>query len=109
MVICVFPTNPAKQIASMDEAEIQLLAVYPHARGQGIATAPIGACEQYALSGGYTRFVLFTQPTMKDAHRLYERLGYKRTPERDWTAANTGKTYLVYEKRFLTRHAATLG
>ena len=28
--------------------------------------------------------VLSTQRTMHAAHRLYERLGFVRTPERDW-------------------------
>ncbi|MER6536894.1 hypothetical protein ABT215_24450, partial [Streptomyces sp900105755] len=33
---------------------------------------------------GCTAVVLSTQPTMHTAHRLYERLGFVRTPDRDW-------------------------
>ena len=30
------------------------------------------------------RVVLSSQPTMYSAHRIYGRLGFVRTPERDW-------------------------
>lgn len=33
---------------------------------------------------GCTAVVLSTQRAMHAAHRLYERLGFVRTPERDW-------------------------
>jgi ribosomal protein S18 acetylase RimI-like enzyme len=98
MVVCVRPTNPARQVAELDEVELHLLAVHPKARGHGVAAALIAACEQRALSLGYFKVVLSTQPTMRAAHRVYERVGYQRDASRDWSMARTGKTYLVYEK-----------
>jgi ribosomal protein S18 acetylase RimI-like enzyme len=99
LVVCVRPTSPARQVAELDEVELHLLAVHPRARGQGVATALIAACEQRASSLGYSKMVLSTQPTMQSAHRLYERLGYQRNRSRDWSLAPAGKGYLVYEKR----------
>jgi ribosomal protein S18 acetylase RimI-like enzyme len=98
MVIFVLPTSPARQVAEADEAEIHLLAVYPEARGQGIASSLITACEQRATSSGYSKMVLSTQPTMKEAHRVYRQLGYRRNLARDWSKSADNKTYFVYEK-----------
>ena len=98
IVVCVRPTNPARQVAEPDEVEVHVLAVDPRARGQGVATALVAACEQRASSLGYSKMVLSTQPTMQTAHRLYERLGYQRNRSRDWSLGQAGKGYLVYEK-----------
>jgi ribosomal protein S18 acetylase RimI-like enzyme len=103
MVIFVLPTSPARQVAEEDEAEIHLLAVYPEARGQGVASRLIMACERRAVSSGYSKMVLSTQPTMTEAHRVYEQLGYRRNPIRDWSSKKgtdgNSKIYFVYEKR----------
>jgi ribosomal protein S18 acetylase RimI-like enzyme len=99
MVICAPPTSVARQVALPDEAELHLLAVSPAARGNGVAAALIAACEQRASSLGFSKVVLSTQPAMRAAHRVYERVGYQRNPARDWSAAQTAKSYLVYEKR----------
>ncbi len=97
MIIYVRPTSLARQVAETDESEIHLLAVYPEARGQGIASHLISACEQRAISSGYSKMVLSTQQTMKDAHRVYEKHGYRRNSTRDWSKG-TEKVYYVYEK-----------
>lgn len=99
MVIFVLPTSPAHQVAEANEAEIHLLAVYPEERGQGIASRLIIACEQRAVSSGYSKMVLSTQPTMTEAHRVYKRLGYRRNPARDWSKGTANKIYFVYEKK----------
>ena len=96
MVICVRPTSPACQVAKKDESEIQLLAVYPKVRGQGIASSVIMACEQRCASFGYSKVVLSTQPTTNAAHHVYKQLGYMRNPKRDWSDGI--KRYHVYEK-----------
>lgn len=97
MVIVAPRTGAARQIARDHEAEIQWLAVLPTARGHGIATRLMIACEQKATALGYGHLVLSTQPTMTSAHRVYKRLGYGRAPARDWQRA-TGRSFLVYEK-----------
>lgn len=97
MIICVRPTSPARQVAKIDEAEIHLLAVDHKARCQGIASRLIAACEQRAVSFGYSKMVLSTQQTMSEAHRVYEQRGYQRNPARDWSRGDS-KKFLVYEK-----------
>jgi ribosomal protein S18 acetylase RimI-like enzyme len=57
------------------------------ARGRGIATALMLACHAHARESALAAVVLSTDPLMVDARRLYETLGYLRTPERDWSAA----------------------
>ncbi|MEU9334297.1 GNAT family N-acetyltransferase [Streptomyces sp. NPDC048290] len=74
--------TPMADIAAGDEAEIRMLAVSPTARGHGIGEALVRAC--IARAAGATRIVLSTQSEMHAAHRLYERLGFVRTPHRDW-------------------------
>jgi ribosomal protein S18 acetylase RimI-like enzyme len=98
MIIFVRPTSSARQVAEMNEAEIQLLAVYPEARNQGIASQLILVCEQRAISSGYSKMVLSTQQMMKEAHHIYEKLGYHRNPSRNWSRKGTNKIYFVYEK-----------
>lgn len=97
MIVCVRPISPARQIAESDEAEIHLLAVSPQARGQGLPHISLRLCERRAASLGYLKVVLSTQPAMYAAHRVYEKLGYRRNPLRDWRR-DGGKRYLVYEK-----------
>jgi ribosomal protein S18 acetylase RimI-like enzyme len=95
MVIFVLSTSPARQVAEADEAEIHLLAVHNEARGQGIASRLIVACEERAISCGYFKIVLSTQQT-KGAHHVYERLGYQRIPARDWSKKD--RVFFVYGK-----------
>ncbi|MET9991322.1 GNAT family N-acetyltransferase [Streptomyces mutabilis] len=72
-------------IARPGEAEIRMLAVAREARGRGAGEALVRACVDRARAvEGCVRIVLSTQRTMRPAHRLYERLGFVRTPDRDW-------------------------
>jgi len=76
--------GPLTDIAKPGEAEIRMLAVAPESRGRGIGEALVRACMDRARAAGCVRIVLSTQRTMHAAHRIYERLGFTRTPERDW-------------------------
>ncbi|MFD9028393.1 GNAT family N-acetyltransferase [Streptomyces parvulus] len=77
--------GPMADIARAGEAEIRMLAVASEARGAGAGEALVRACVDRARSvPGCARVVLSTQRTMHSAHRLYERLGFTRTPDRDW-------------------------
>lgn len=42
-------------------------------------------CLERARAAGVSSVVLSTQPQMRAAHRLYERLGFSRDPDLDWT------------------------
>ncbi|MEU6087987.1 GNAT family N-acetyltransferase [Streptomyces sp. NPDC047085] len=77
--------GPMADIARPGEAEIRMLAVGHAARGQGAGEALVRACVDRArATAGCTAVVLSTQRTMHTAHRIYERLGFVRVPERDW-------------------------
>lgn len=79
------PGSPFADVAAAGEAAFRMLAVAPAARGQGVGEALVRACLARAQSSGHKRMVLSTQPGMRAAHRLYERLGFTRAPERDWS------------------------
>ena len=50
----------------------------------GVGEALVRACVERAEQAGARTLRLSTQPQMAAAHRLYERLGFTRTPDRDW-------------------------
>jgi ribosomal protein S18 acetylase RimI-like enzyme len=67
------------------EAGIRMLAVAPDAQGRGVGRALTEACMALARASGRRRIVLLTLVSMTPAHRLYEGLGFRRAPARDWT------------------------
>ncbi|MFF1461717.1 GNAT family N-acetyltransferase [Streptomyces sp. NPDC058330] len=78
--------TPWADIAREGEAEMRMLAVAGEARGRGVGESLIRACVDRArATDGLTGLVLSTQTTMHAAHRIYRRLGFRRTPELDWT------------------------
>lgn len=82
-------------LTSSDEAGFRMLVVDPAARGRGVGELMVSACLDRARAAGKTRMVLSTEPGMRAAHRLYERLGFARLPERDWSPL-PGISLLVY-------------
>ncbi|MBT2412518.1 GNAT family N-acetyltransferase [Streptomyces sp. ISL-12] len=77
--------GPMADLAREGEAEIRMLAVAHAARGRGVGEALVRACVDRARGvDGCERLILSTQRTMRAAHRVYERLGFVRTPDRDW-------------------------
>jgi len=83
-------------VAREGEAEFRTLAVAPAGRGRGIGTALVRECIERARALGRDRVVLSTQASMHTAHAIYERFGFRRAPERDWSPIDT-LTLLVYE------------
>jgi ribosomal protein S18 acetylase RimI-like enzyme len=71
-------------IAAGAEAEIRMLATAGSARGRGIGEALVLDCVRRAGEQKRPALVLSTKPEMTAAQRLYARLGFSRTPERDW-------------------------
>jgi ribosomal protein S18 acetylase RimI-like enzyme len=80
---------------SDDEAAFRMLAVSPAVRGRGVGELLVRTCLDRARAAGKRRMVLSTDPRMTAAHRLYERLGFTRLPERDWSPV-PGVDLLVY-------------
>ena len=92
--------NELRQIAKAGEAEIHLVAVKSSARRKGAAEALLHACEKRALELGVNSLVLSTQASMVAAQRLYEKLGFRRNPDRDWSKDNN-RSYMAYEKKLV--------
>jgi ribosomal protein S18 acetylase RimI-like enzyme len=67
-----------------DEASIRMLAVDPAFQGRGAGAALLDACTVRARSLGRSAIFLHSTPWMTAAHRLYDRAGYVRVPDRDW-------------------------
>ena len=67
------------------EAVIRMLVVGAGARGNGTGEALVRACLDLAREDGCTLVRLSSQEDMTAAHRLYERLGFVRTPSFDWS------------------------
>lgn len=67
------------------EAAFRMLVVDPAARGAGVGELLVTTCLDRARAAGKAAMVLSTDPRMTAAHRLYERLGFRRLPERDWS------------------------
>ena len=101
MVIVVRPDSPAQRMAEPDEAEIQLLAVDSIFRGQGLGRMLMSTALEIIREMGFEKSVLWTQPAMLPAHRLYESLGFVRVPSRD--PVLDGILFFAYEKRQLGR------
>ena len=79
--------SPWREIARGDEGEFRMLAVAPQAQGQGVGAALVGLCINRFREVGAPGIVLSTLPAMHAAHRLYERHGFERLPDRDWSPA----------------------
>ncbi|SCX90128.1 Acetyltransferase (GNAT) family protein [Nitrosospira sp. Nl5] len=84
------------EIAKPDELEVRMLAVVPEARRQGIAAKLLTDAMRHVQNLGLNALVLSTETPMSNAHRLYEKLGYVRQPNRDWSV--TGYELLVYRR-----------
>ncbi|WP_306328768.1 GNAT family N-acetyltransferase [Streptomyces venezuelae] len=77
--------TPWADIAVPGEAEFRMLVVGPSARGRGVGEALVRTCADRARAlPECARLVLSTDVAMVRAHRIYERMGFVRTPERDW-------------------------
>jgi ribosomal protein S18 acetylase RimI-like enzyme len=88
--------SPYAEISQPGEAEFRMLAVRPEARGRGIGHTLARWCIDRAREQGCHALVLSSLDRMRTAHRLYERLGFARLPERDWAPA-PGINLIAYQ------------
>ena len=79
------PGSPWREIGRDGEGEFRMLCVAPQARGTGVGGALLDLVVAHFRSAGASRVVMSTLPTMRAAHRIYERAGFVRMPERDWS------------------------
>ncbi len=94
-VTLALPGSPWREIAAEHEGEFRMLAVSPVARRQGVGEALMGLVTERFRSLGFSGLVLSSLAQMTSAHRVYERHGFRRAPERDWSP-RTGIDLLAY-------------
>lgn len=88
----------AEHVSSPDEASFRMLVVDPAARGQGVGEALVRWCIERAGDSGVRSLRLSTNAAMAAAGRLYLRLGFARTPQRDWSP-EPGVELITYGRR----------
>jgi GNAT superfamily N-acetyltransferase len=81
------PDSPLAEFDAPDAAGIRMLAVADGARGRGVGEALSRACIDAARAAGRGQLLLHSTDWMPDAHRLYQRLGFRRDPAMDWEYA----------------------
>lgn len=74
-----------REIAVQDEGEFRTLAVRADAQRRGVGEALVRQCLERSVEDHDRGIVLSTLPTQRSAHRVYERVGFRRLPERDWS------------------------
>ena len=65
------------------DAELRMLAVAATAQGKGVAGELVDACIARARADRKKRILLHTTEWMEAAQRVYQRAGFRRTPEND--------------------------
>src|SRR6478736_8280367 len=98
-VTFVLPGSPYREIARDDEGEFRMLAVDPAARGRGVGQALVELCLRRSRELGYDGVRMSTMDRMTSAHRVYERLGFTRIPDDDWSP-EPGVSLLAYGLHF---------
>ncbi|MRH93459.1 GNAT family N-acetyltransferase [Nocardia sp. SYP-A9097] len=89
------PGTEFADIARAGELEFRMLVVGKRGRGLGVGSALVREVIEIARAESWHAVVLTTMPTMQDARRLYDRLGFVHVPERDWlTMAGTPLTVM---------------
>lgn len=78
------PSSPLAEHSIEDAASIRMLAVAIDHQGRGVGEALSRACLDLARRDGRSEIVLHSTRWMTTAHRLYERLGFRRDESLDW-------------------------
>lgn len=83
------------EVEDPEAATIRMLGVSTAARGRGVGEGLVSRCIEDARARGCERVRLDTRTSMSSAQRLYERLGFRRDPNNDWSPA-PGISLLAY-------------
>ena len=89
--------SPWREIGTDDEAEFRMLGVDPNAQGRGVGTALMDLVVRRAVEDGKAAIVLSSLDSMTAAHRIYERQGFERVPDRDWSPG-PGVELIAFQK-----------
>jgi ribosomal protein S18 acetylase RimI-like enzyme len=84
-VTYVLPGSPFAEVARPGEAEFRMLAVAPAAQGRRIGDALARACIGRAVEQNCTAVVICVRDMAAPARRMYDRIGFTRAPELDWS------------------------
>jgi ribosomal protein S18 acetylase RimI-like enzyme len=84
-VTFVLAGRPWAEIARAGEAEFRMLAVAPDAQSRGVGSALVRACLERASAEQCTGVAICTRDKNDRAIGMYERFGFVRDPDRDWT------------------------
>jgi ribosomal protein S18 acetylase RimI-like enzyme len=95
-VTMALPGGVFADVAQDGELEFRMLAVAPSARRRGVGEALVRAVIDRARELAVPTVILSSQDRMTAAHRLYERLGFHRLPDRDWAIPQSGIRLVVY-------------
>ena len=90
IVGCVTFVDGLRQLSEVDDpdaATVRMLGVATEARGRGVGEALTQECIERARRSGRKRVRLHTRTSMTSAQRLYERLGFRRDPDHDYSPA----------------------
>ncbi len=79
------PEDPFAEELLDGDASIRMLAVDPARQGAGVGRALTQWCLDKARQTGRRRMILHTSFRMPRAIRMYERMGFVRTPELDYS------------------------
>ena len=93
--------SPWRELGRPGEGEFRMLAIDPDAQGRGVGRALLDLTIRRFGDVGASGVVLCSMKEMTDAHRLYERAGFRRDPERDWSPV-PGVDLLAYLLAFPT-------
>jgi len=77
-------SSPMAEFDDEDAASVRMLAVDPRFQGRGAGAALMAACLDRARAAGRDRMVLHTTADNAFARAMYERMGFRRDPTRDW-------------------------
>ncbi|QMW67411.1 GNAT family N-acetyltransferase [Mumia sp. ZJ1417] len=80
------PGSSMRELATRDDqGEFRMLGVRPDAAGRGVASAMVRWCLERAAVDGLREIVISSLPEMVPAHQVYERHGFVRHPDLDWS------------------------